>query len=193
MDGWARGEDRTSPDPCRRRLCKLGLFAAAACLVPSIARAAGLPAGEAPRRLAFFNTHTGETLEAVYYRAGGYDPAALRAIHHILRDHRSGCVHPIDPALLDLLHALGRRLGRDPRWEVISGYRSPETNALLRSRSRGVASGSLHTAGKAIDVRIDGLSCLTLRNEAAALAAGGVGYYPASNFVHLDVGRVRCW
>jgi len=193
LGGWARGEDRSLPDPRRRRLCKLGLFAAAACLFPAAARAVTRPVDAADRRLVFFNTHTGETLEAVYFRAGGYDPAALRAIHHILRDHRSGCVHPIDPALLDLLHVLGQRLGRDPRYEVISGYRSPETNTLLRARSRGVASGSLHTAGKAIDVRITGLPCRTLRNEAAALAAGGVGYYPASDFVHLDVGRVRCW
>ncbi len=193
MGRHAHGADREVPDPCRRRLCKLGLLAASACLFPAVARAAALPGDDAARRLAFFNTHTGETLETVYFRAGRYDPAALRAIDHILRDHRGGGVHPIDPGLLDLLHALGRRLGRIARYEVISGYRSPETNALLRSRSRGVASGSLHTVGKAIDVRVAGLPCRILRNEAAALAAGGVGYYPASDFVHLDVGRVRCW
>ncbi len=193
MAGSERAEDPPLPDPGRRRFCQLGFFAASACLFPAAARAARFPAAAGERRLAFFNTHTGETLETVYFRSGSYDPAALKAIDRILRDHRSGGLHPIDPALLDLLFVLGRRLGGPPRFDVISGYRSPETNALLRARSRGVASGSLHTVGKAIDVRVAGLSCRTLQKEAAALAAGGVGYYPASDFVHLDVGRVRCW
>lgn len=193
MGGSKGAEDPPLLDPWRRRFCKLGFFAATACLFPALARAARPASVDGERRLAFFNTHTGETLEAVYFRCGDYDPPALKAINHILRDHRSGCVHPIDPGLLDLLFVLGRRLGGPPRFDVISGYRSPETNAFLRSRSRGVASGSLHTVGKAIDVRVAGLSCRTLQKEAAALAAGGVGYYPASDFVHLDVGRVRSW
>lgn len=145
------------------------------------------------RRLAFFNTHTGETLEACYFRSGGYDPGALRAINHILRDHRSGEVRPIDGRLLDLLHSLAGRFERPCPFHVISGYRSPETNAALHSRNRGVASQSLHVHGKAIDIRVPGIRTRALRDHALSLAAGGVGYYPGSDFVHVDVGRVRAW
>ncbi len=177
----------------RRRFLRLGLLAASAFLLPRPLCAGVQAAGATDRRLAFFNTHTGETLEACYFRAGCYDPDALRAINHILRDHRSGEVRPIEGRLLDLLHALAGRFERPCPFHVISGYRSPVTNATLHSRNRGVASQSLHVYGQAIDIRVPGIPTGELRDQALSLAAGGVGYYPKPDFVHVDVGRVRAW
>jgi uncharacterized protein YcbK (DUF882 family) len=114
-------------------------------------------------------------------------------INHILRDHRTGEIKPIDPDLLDLLHALRTRLGTQRPFHVISGYRSPCTNEQLRSRSRGVARKSMHLFGKAVDIRIPGHDLADLRQAALAEQAGGVGYYPRPGFVHVDVGRVRFW
>jgi uncharacterized protein YcbK (DUF882 family) len=145
------------------------------------------------RRLAFFNTHTGESLEACYFKSGCYDPSALRAVNHILRDHRSGEAGPIDERLLDLLHALSRRCEHPRPFHVISGFRSPATNAALHLCNRGVAAQSLHVHGKAIDIRVPGIQTCELKGIALSLSAGGVGYYPASDFVHVDIGRVRSW
>ncbi len=145
------------------------------------------------RRLAFLNTHTGERLEACYCRAGRYDPRALRDINHLLRDHRTGEVGAVAPGLLDLLHRLGRRFETPRPFHVISGYRSPETNAALHRRNSGVASQSLHMVGQAIDIRVPGVRTGELKTLALALAGGGVGYYPQSDFVHVDIGRVRFW
>jgi uncharacterized protein YcbK (DUF882 family) len=177
----------------RRRFLRLGLAAASALLLPRSLCAGVQKAAATARRLSFFNTHTGETLEACYFRSGCYDSSALRAINHILRDHRSGEVHPIEGRLLDLLHALAGRFEHRCPFHVISGYRSPETNATLHNRNRGVASQSLHLHGKAIDIRLPGIRTSELRDQALSLAAGGVGYYPKSDFVHVDVGRVRAW
>jgi uncharacterized protein YcbK (DUF882 family) len=188
------------PDPCRtaepihrRRFLRLGLLAVSACLLPLPLAAAPKKHPAAERRLSFFNTHTGERIDACYHRAGGYDPCALRSIYHVLRDHRSGEVHPIDHGLLDMLYTLSLRWKEPRPFHVISGYRSAGTNAVLRRRNRGVATHSLHVYGKAIDVRVPGIPTRTLRKSALSLAAGGVGYYPRSDFVHLDVGRVRAW
>ena len=145
------------------------------------------------RSLAFVNTHTGETLSCVYFAAGHYDPTALGRVNHFLRDFRTGDVHPIDPGVLDILFALRTRADRDDPFHVISGYRSPRTNALLRSRSHGVSAHSLHMQGRAIDVRLPGYPTRKLREIALGMRRGGVGYYPASDFVHLDTGRVRFW
>ena len=183
----------------RRRFLGIGAAATAAALVASRAQAA-LPSKPTPappeRVLSFFNTHTGERLKTSYCCAGEYQPDALTQINHILRDFRANEIKPIDPKLLDLLHELGGTLETDQPIHIISGYRSPHTNALLRERGgvqTGVASRSLHMDGKAIDLRIPGVKLDNLRAAARSLKLGGVGYYPASNFVHVDTGRVRYW
>jgi len=178
----------------RRRFLRWGLAAATALISPRALKAAvAAPGAPAARRLSFFNTHTAERLEACYCRAGRYDLGALREINHILRDHRTGDVGDIVPGLLDLLHGLGRRFETPQPFHVISGYRSPATNAALHRRSRGVASQSLHMCGKAIDIRVPGIPTGELKTLALSLAAGGVGYYPQSDFIHVDIGRVRSW
>jgi uncharacterized protein YcbK (DUF882 family) len=148
---------------------------------------------EASRALRFAHTHTGERLAVEYFSGGQYLPDALATVNKFLRDFRTGDVHDIDPRLLDLLHRLVTTTGTSRPFEVISGYRSPHTNAALRQRSDGVASGSLHMKGQAIDLRVGDVPLGKLRAAALSLKAGGVGYYPASNFVHVDTGRVRFW
>jgi uncharacterized protein YcbK (DUF882 family) len=145
------------------------------------------------RRLAFNNLHTGETLDVAYWENGDYVPDGLAAVNHVLRDFRTGEVHAIAPTLLDLLTALSARLETRQQFEVISGYRSPQTNAALHERSGQVASGSLHMKGQAIDIRLAGVELTHIRDAALGLSIGGVGYYPTSDFVHVDVGRVRRW
>ncbi|HXV01639.1 MAG TPA: DUF882 domain-containing protein [Caulobacteraceae bacterium] len=150
-------------------------------------------AGASARRLAFDNLHTGEKLDVAYWENGAYVPSALAAVNYVLRDHRSNEVHYIEPRLLDLLTALSHQLEAGPNYEVISGYRSPQTNAMLHAQSSEVAVGSLHQYGMAIDIRMAGLDIWRLRDAALSLDRGGVGYYPESEFVHVDVGRVRHW
>ncbi len=147
------------------------------------------------RALALDNLHTGEKLKIEYWADGQYLPEALVEVNHLLRDFRSGDVHPIAPELLDLLTLLRDRLETSEPIAVISGYRSPRTNALLRAEGEhsGVASKSLHMQGMAIDLRIAGRPLATVHTAALVQRAGGVGYYPQSDFVHVDVGRVRSW
>lgn len=147
----------------------------------------------ATRALSFVHTHTSEHLRVEYFTGGQYLRDALASVDHFLRDFRTGEVHVIEPRLLDLLHQLAGATGATRPFHVISGYRSPATNAALRQRSEGVAAGSLHMKGQAIDIRLDGVPLAGLRSAALALRQGGVGYYPASNFVHVDTGRVRTW
>ncbi len=155
---------------------------------------AGVPdAHAAERALSFYNTHTGETLKTVYWANGEYYAEALGEIDFILRDHRSGEVKAIAPQLLDLAHVLRRVLGTDAAIHIISGYRSPATNAMLASRSGGVAKHSMHLDGGAIDLRLPGRDLQDVHRAALALRAGGVGYYAKSDFVHIDIGRVRSW
>jgi len=178
----------------RRRFLRLGAASTAWLSVPGAAVWAGLRAPSAPARaLAFYNTHTGESLKTVYWENGGYVAGALGEINHILRDFRANEVRPIEPPLLDLLHALARRLDTREPFHIISGYRSPATNAMLAAHSEGVARHSLHQFGKAADIRVPGRDLNTLHRVAIALRGGGVGYYPRSDFVHVDVGRVRYW
>jgi uncharacterized protein YcbK (DUF882 family) len=148
-----------------------------------------------PRTLAFYHTHTGERLRVTYVDNGVRIPEALAEINHFLRDFRTGDIHPIDPALLDVLYALRARAGDRGTYEIISGYRSPRTNEMLRNGGddSGVAKRSLHMEGKALDVRLTGVRTSRLRQEALALHRGGVGYYRDSDFVHVDTGRVRQW
>jgi uncharacterized protein YcbK (DUF882 family) len=185
----------TTQQLTRRSFLGFGAAATAAALVPLPAQAAA-SSKRRDRVLSFFSTHTGERLRTAYCCDGIYQPEALTQINHILRDVRRNEVRPIDPKLLDLLHELGGTLETDQPFHVISGYRSPTTNALLRARGgshTGVASGSLHMVGKAIDIRVPGVKLDHLRAAARSLRLGGVGYYPSSNFVHVDTGRVRYW
>ena len=146
-----------------------------------------------PRELTLSNLHTGERLTRTYWADGEYLTESLADINHLLRDHRSNEIHPMDPQLLDMLHQLRNKVGSRKPYEIISGYRSPKTNAKLRSKSGGVAKRSLHMQGKAIDIRLPGHDLAKLRQAALSLKAGGVGYYPRSNFLHVDTGRVRHW
>ena len=145
------------------------------------------------RTLKFVHTHTGETLSACYSAGGTYQPQCLLEVNRFLRDFRTGDIHPIDPALLDVLYDLQVAADRDATFEVISAYRSPRTNQQLRSKSAGVAERSLHMDGKAIDVRVTGFPTKKARDLALTLRRGGVGFYASSDFVHLDTGRVRSW
>lgn len=145
------------------------------------------------RILAMHNLHTGEETEVVYWRDGRYEAGGLADLNTLLRDHRSGEVWDMDPELLDQLYLLQRQVGVERPYQIISGYRSPSTNAMLRGQSKGVAKRSLHMQGRAIDVRLPGYPLAKLRETALAMQAGGVGYYPKSNFLHLDTGRVRFW
>ncbi len=147
----------------------------------------------AERWLDLSSAHTGERLHSVYFDGRDYVPVELGMIDWLLRDHRTSEVLPIDKGLLDLLYELATTAGREPSYEIISAYRSPSTNAMLATTSDGVSSQSLHMEGRAIDVRLVGLPTAELRDLALARQAGGVGYYAKSDFVHLDVGRVRSW
>lgn len=177
-------------DQGRRKLLRVGLATAlCAWAGPALAN---VPRGAA-RSIALANLHTGENLRVDYWVNGRYLHDALHAVNVNLRDFRTGDVYPIDPQLLDLLDALRRKLGTRAPYQVISGYRSPKTNALLREESDGVAAGSLHMSGMAIDIRVPDRALRYLHRAALALERGGVGYYPRSGFIHVDVGRVRHW
>ena len=189
----AKTPSKTAGMLCRRELLRVGLAAAAVgtVMAPEVSEAA---LRAPPRQLTLLNLHTGERVRAEYWSKGRYQRDGLREIYRLLRDHRSGAVHPIDPKLLDLLHALTRKVGNRNPVHIISGYRSPETNALLREQDgSGVAQNSFHMQGKAIDLRVPGLSLRNLQRAALSLRGGGVGYYPDSNFVHVDVGPLRHW
>ena len=148
---------------------------------------------ENARTIAFHNLHTGEHLETTYWAEGNYITPALKHIDHVLRDFRTGDVARIDPRLLDLLHVLRSKMESSEPFHVISGYRSPKTNDTLAQQSNGVAKKSLHMKGMAADVRLPGRALSGLKDAAASLKLGGVGYYPSSDFIHVDVGRVRYW
>lgn len=166
-----------------------GLFGAA--MLPKAALA--IPT-KGERKLSFYNTHTSESVKAVYWADGGYVPEGLREVNKILRDWRTDEVAPIDRELLDLLSHLRNVTDAESKSiHIISGYRSPKTNNMLREHSNGVAKKSLHQLGKAIDIRIPGVDLGYLRKAALSLKEGGVGYYPSQDFVHVDTGRVRFW
>jgi len=188
-DGWTSSLRRLD----RRRFIGLGAAALAYPLfsqMPSFASPEPLPPD---RTLSFFNTHTTESASLEYCQSGYLLTPSLEKIDYLLRDHRSGEIRSIDLRLLDLLYSLSRKIALDQPFHVISGYRSPRTNDLLRERGGGVAKNSLHLLGQAIDIRVPGLSVSDLYRAAVSLRGGGVGQYPEANFVHVDVGRVRTW
>jgi len=177
----------------RRSIIAGGLAAIASSFIPrkafSVVRDLLLP----ERSLDLYNIYTGEKLQADYWSNGEYLTDSLIEINHIFRDHLTETIKAIDTDLLDLLFALKEKLNISEPFHIISGYRTPQTNAKLRKRTRGVAKNSLHMYGKAVDIRVPGYSTKTLKLSAIELKGGGVGYYPRSGFVHLDVGSVRYW
>ncbi len=150
-------------------------------------------ASNGERKLKLRNLHTGEHLRATYWEDGKYISETMRDVAHFLRDHRTGDKHRIDAGLMDILHDLQLRTGNRKEFHIISGYRSPKTNKMLSSRSGGVARRSLHMRGRAIDIRLPGIDLSKLRKAALSMRAGGVGYYPQANFLHVDTGRFRTW
>ncbi len=177
----------------RRRLLKWGSLIAGSTLVPGAAFAALRVPYPPDRSLRFYNLHTGESLNTVYCENGRYIPGALSQVNYILRDFRANEIKAIDPRLLDLLYSLNRRLYTQQPFEIISGYRSPATNAMLAARSEGVARHSLHIEGKAADIRVPDRGLREVWRAAMDMWSGGVGFYPRSDFVHVDVGRPRFW
>jgi uncharacterized protein YcbK (DUF882 family) len=177
------------------RSCLLACIVALLSLCPSsLTMADSISSSTAPYRLRFFHTHTGERLNIVYRHGDTYDPNALMTMSHYLRDHRTGDAHDYDPRLFDLLHDLAIALGRpNAEIDVVCGYRTPWSNEYLRTHGHGVARHSLHMQAMAIDIRVPGVPTSELRDAALALHRGGVGYYASSDFVHVDVGRVRRW
>ena len=175
----------------RRSFLKNSSIVLLSAAFPQIIQASTVTSSD--RTLAFVNLHTDETLDCCYWKSGRYDPSALAQINYVLRDHRAEETYAIDHQLLDLLHTLHKFAGSSAPFEVISGYRSPKTNAQLRSTSSGVAKRSLHMQGKAIDVRLPDIDLAYFRDTAISLQTGGVGYYAKSNFLHIDIGRTRFW
>ncbi len=182
-------------EPSRRRfIARISAVAGASGLLGT--NALVVPAASAAaleRSLSLRSIHTQEVTEVTYWRDGRYLPKALAALEHQLRDHRTGNMHAIDPRLYDVLVAVQHALGRQDQYEVISGYRSPQTNRMLSGRSSRVAKKSLHMRGLAIDVRLPGTPLRKLRDPAVGLNAGGLGYYSSSGFIHVDLGRPRAW
>jgi uncharacterized protein YcbK (DUF882 family) len=184
----------------RRSLLRLGgAVAVSAGLGQGYARASTSPAIIGARELnartlSLDCTYTGDKLKDVTYWADGrYEPGALSAINHAFRDFENGEVHPIDPKVLDVLHAIGRALETDGRFEILCGYRSPATNAALRRNDSQVALHSLHMKGQAVDFALPGRRLSLVHKTALAQQIGGVGYYPDADFLHVDTGRVRRW
>ncbi len=180
-------------DMTRRNFLKKGAAAAAVIAFPNIILA-NSAISHSEKRLSLYNIHTGESVRALFWSEGAYVEEEIAALNRLLRDFRTGDVKPMDLRLFDLLHDLQGRLGAEKSpFHIISGYRSPKTNDYLRQHTHGVAKHSLHMEGKASDIRLPGVELTHLRNAALHLRRGGVGFYPKSNFVHVDTGRVRHW
>jgi uncharacterized protein YcbK (DUF882 family) len=180
----------------RRRLIQSAVAGGVGLTLARFALAEEKTVSETPlpeRAIELHNTHTSETVSVVFKRGEQYNARAIAGLRNVMRDHRNGESHDIDPALYDQLYDLALAARCDPRFEIISGYRSPESNAKMHAASRGVAKHSLHMEGRAIDVRLHGCSCADVRDLALAAAKGGVGYYHRSDFVHIDTGRFRTW
>lgn len=189
MGGLAESSDST--DICRRKFFKCSVAVVTTAIFPQLIQANNI--NISGRSLDFINLHTDEKLSCCYWESGRYIEDGLKEINFILRDHRANEVHSIDRSLLDLLHALHEAVGSKSPYQVISAYRSPETNKKLRKSGSGVAKKSLHMQGKAIDIRLPDINLTELRDTAMSFQAGGVGYYQDSDFLHIDIGRTRTW
>ena len=184
--------EKHSPVVLPRRSFLTSLVGTALTLAaPDVLASSAIPARD--RELSFYNIHTGEKLSATFWSHGNYLDDGIEQISWLFRDHRAGSAYPIDTKLLDLLHQLQSTVERQGEFHVISGYRSPATNDMLRKSGSGVAKKSYHMLGRAVDVRLSGFDTLKLYKAARLLRSGGAGYYASSNFVHLDTGRVRYW
>jgi uncharacterized protein YcbK (DUF882 family) len=186
----ADSPDQPKRHASRRRFLRLAAGCAASAL--PLAGHATMSASLAPRSLNLFNTHTGEEAAITYWMGGRYLKSGLSRLAMLLRDHRTGTTHVMDPILFDVVFQLTRLAGQS-NVEVVSGYRSPQTNRMLRRTMRGVALHSYHTKGQAIDLRIPGVPLDDLWAMAVDIGKGGVGFYPDSNFVHVDTGPFRMW
>ncbi|MEL6963287.1 MAG: DUF882 domain-containing protein [Pseudomonadota bacterium] len=178
--------------PNRRRFLGLSMAGCVSLMASAPTAALSYPS-MAARKLRLYNVHTYESLTAVYWRDGTYIPEGLAQISYHLRDFRTGGIKPIDPMLLNTLHQLTSSIEYTGLINVISGYRTPATNAMLAARSEKVAPNSFHMRGQAIDIRLPGMATTGVRDRALALSQGGVGYYPESDFIHLDTGPIRAW
>lgn len=186
-----------TPDPFksatlnRRKFLKCSIAAATTSTFSNIIHASAGSTSE--RTLEFINLHTDEKLCSNYWVNGEYDTNSLSDINYLLRDHRANEVHEINTRLIDLLYSLHATTGSNTPYHIISAYRSPSTNEKLRQQTNGVAKKSMHMQGMAIDIRLPDVDLKHLRDTAISLQAGGVGYYPKSNFLHIDIGRPRNW
>ncbi|PIE45026.1 MAG: Tat pathway signal protein [Gammaproteobacteria bacterium] len=174
----------------RRFLLKTSMVTAGLILGPDLAKAAA----RRDRLLMMTNPHTGEKIRTIYWTpTDGYIRESLASVSHFMRDFRQNQVRAVDPALLDIVHAISLNIGKHRKFEVVSGYRSPKTNRMLARRSRNVAKRSYHMRAKAMDFQVKNISSRSLRRIALALKAGGVGYYPGARYIHVDSGKVRTW
>lgn len=177
----------------RRRFLKNMTYGSLLALAGTDSTSAAVIHFPSHKALALQNIHTGDKLKLTYFEHGRYIQDALQEISYLLRDYHNDLVHPIDPALLDQLYDLKLSLDTNKPFHIVSGYRSPVTNAKMRRKHHGVAKDSLHMQGRAIDIQIDGVDTRMIRNAALAMRRGGVGYYQRSDFVHLDTGSFRTW
>lgn len=193
-DFFDTGADDESLLTQRRKFLKLGFAGVIGASIPFLSGRDVLAANnQSSWRVSFRNAHTEESFAGVYRVGDKYLPEAFERMNYVLRDFRTQEVFPMDPHAIDILSIIQRKMSVEAAFDVLSAYRSPKTNAMLGRNSRSVASNSFHMYGQAIDIRIPGYSTKKLRNIARSLDAGGVGYYPRSNFVHVDTGKVRSW
>jgi uncharacterized protein YcbK (DUF882 family) len=183
------------PEFNRRHFLKLGTVASAVCFCSALIPASLLAKKPPVRTLHLYNPHTDEHLKAIYFNRGSFETEALKDINHLFRDYRTNQIKPIYIGLIEYLFAISQTLDLNPSrpFHVLSGYRAPETNAKLRRNGGGVAKNSLHIEGRAVDIRVKGYRVSSLYQAAVQLRRGGVGYYPKSKFIHVDVGPIRYW
>ncbi len=194
LDSSAKDETEQRLTVGRRDLLKMGLGTLCASVLPFLPAKTALASNRfSSWKVSFRHAHTGESFSGVYRVGDKYLPEAFERLNYVLRDFRTDEVFPMDPRVIDILAIIHKKIGATEPYQVLSGYRSPKTNSMLRNASTGVAKNSFHMYGQAIDIRIPGKSTKKLRNVASSLRAGGVGYYPRSSFVHVDTGKVRSW
>ena len=191
---YSADNDKKAPQIHRRDILKLGALGALAAATPLLPTTKSFAlSGHDAWRLNFRQAHTGQTFSGTYRVGDKYLPDAFERLNYVLRDFRTGDIFPMDPRVLDILNIIQSKTGSDTQFEILSGYRSPKTNSMLRNASAGVARNSFHMYGQALDIRLPGFSTRRLRDIARSLRAGGVGFYPGSDFIHIDTGKVRSW